>query len=1320
VVLLGAAYFWLVPVFLVRQLEAQYGGHVAIGGWWAAPGSAGVRDLVLHEGPGADSPVWARAEAVTTDLTLAGLLTGRVTPRRITLTRPSVTIRLDRDGDAETTIPEGAAGSGGPSAIPEVLVEDATLTFAQEGRDPMVVRHLGGRLTPVADGVALDARADDPTWGRLEGQGRFAGDLGSGTLRLWSDSIVADPDKARRLPFVPEATWDHLLPTGPLGVVLTIDLPEGSTRPLRVETAVTFQGTALDLPTLGIEATRATGRLTFSDGVVRVEGAKGQAVGGTVEADGTLDFDRSPPRIDLNLGLQGVDIARAPRRWQLQDAGLTGDLSGRVRLVVDLTDRGADLTGSSGVATVTGGTIEDIPAKSFTLRMSGEGGSIRYDAGGAATTGFRGWLARQVVAIQAPGQGDGGGLILPKTLTTDVEFEDVDLTQVLSKADALGLHLPFVVAGNLSLRARATIPLGALRDVKSYAFHGEATLKGANLAGVDIGHAVARLDLEDGVLELSDFRGRLVERPSGGLADLPEPTDPVPKEGPLPPGGFRGRLLAQVAPLGPLTAHFEANALPLAELAAPAFPRPTPVSGEADVAADLAGDLARAGDPAAWAFDARLAGRGLTYRGATLDDLAATVGVRESRLEVRGLSARLGGRPLEAGGSVGLAAPHPFEARLSVEGWDLGGLLALIPAVPTPAPVSGRLTAHANAQGTLAPLRLTSRGEGRLGDLVAGPVAVGDVPVRWATEGSAIDVEVAEARPLGGTLSARARVPGDGGPIAGSAEFRGIDAARLAGALPGEPLRLSGLADGRVRFTIRPGAPEGEVPVEASVRLEAPDLSVQGIPARSVEAALTVRRGTLEYDLSAESLGGRVKLKGDVPLGAAPAPAPGASAVEVEASQGNGRVEAINFAIREDLWGALGVTGALARLRGRGAVVANVRFDPSAGLAGLRSRGLAEFRDLAWGPGYPLGRLHGTFARAPQGWSLDPLSGELFGGEASGWVRSGSLAPEGVGEADPAEGLRFALSIDRLALERLAAIAPAPAGTVRGVGSLRVSGRMGEALRATGDLRVPAGRLAGLPLADLHAPVELVYVPGSDLGTVEARRWTARLAGGRVQGSTHARFGLSRAFQAELGLTDLELEYLSRAYSGDAHPARGKVSGVIRLAGLDALRPETYRGRADLVLGDAAVLDLPVFRALDRFLGGPEGGIFEQGELRAAIGNGRVEVEELNLQGRVAQLHASGTVGFDGGLDLIVLINTNQIIAETGQALVALIPGLRDGRGGSATLQVSSFLSNRLLKLRVRGTLRSPTVSVDPAVTVSNAAVGFFAGALKLPLGLLR
>jgi translocation and assembly module TamB len=277
-------------------------------------------------------------------------------------------------------------------------------------------------------------------------------------------------------------------------------------------------------------------------------------------------------------------------------------------------------------------------------------------------------------------------------------------------------------------------------------------------------------------------------------------------------------------------------------------------------------------------------------------------------------------------------------------------------------------------------------------------------------------------------------------------------------------------------------------------------------------------------------------------------------------------------------------------------------------------------------------------------------------------------------------------------------------------------------LRADVDLEVEQARVAGYPLSGLQLPAGLVVTPETGSGTVTIRRAHARLAGGRVEGDATLHIGRDRSFQGQAQIADLDLQTITRLGSDASRPPSGRIGGRVSVSGTDPARPESYRGRVDLSLTDASVFSIPVFREIDRFLGAARGGLFEQGELIGSISNRRFVVEDLGLEGRLVQLHATGTVGFDERLNLEVLVNTSQIIPETGQALVERIPGLRDvlGRNQQAVARVGSYLSNRLLKLRVAGTLRNPVVVTDPGIIVGEVAVSFFADVLKLPLGLLR
>ena len=392
-------------------------------------------------------------------------------------------------------------------------------------------------------------------------------------------------------------------------------------------------------------------------------------------------------------------------------------------------------------------------------------------------------------------------------------------------------------------------------------------------------------------------------------------------------------------------------------------------------------------------------------------------------------------------------------------------------------------------------------------------------------------------------------------------------------------------------------------------------------------------------------------------------------------------------------------------------VVANVRYSPN-GKFGLS--GVGEVRELGYGPGYPWGSLKGEVRMTQSGWRVEPIEGELFGGVTEGkiWSESVQLG---------LERLDFDLRVDRASLSKMLAFLPIVANHTSGFATVRAEGRMSPALSASANIFAAQAKFAGLPLTEIRAPLELTLSPNRASGLLHIRSGSARAAGGKLQGDAQFRLGEDQTYSATLRLSDLDLEPIARL-SGDARrPASGRVSGKLTVGGTRPSDTNTLRGQIHLTLADASVVDLPIFREIDKFLGSARGGVFESGTLDGAISRRVLTLEAVTLNGRLAQIHATGTIGMAGQLNLEVLVSTRDVIPQTGQALLAAIPGLRDvlGRQADEVSKVSSYLSSRLLKLRVTGTLRSPSVNLNPGAAVGEAAVGFFGSVLQLPLGLL-
>src|SRR5262249_32715557 len=149
---------WVVPSVIVAQIRKHHRGYVTIRGWWIHWSSAGVTGRPRHgrEPPG--HPVWAAAERVTSDLSLGSLLRGKFSPRRLLFDHPSVSYRIEAEGDPLTVIPLQHTG-GGP--IPEMIARDGQLTMRQADRSEMLIAHPGGRMGPPPGRPHLEAHAGD-------------------------------------------------------------------------------------------------------------------------------------------------------------------------------------------------------------------------------------------------------------------------------------------------------------------------------------------------------------------------------------------------------------------------------------------------------------------------------------------------------------------------------------------------------------------------------------------------------------------------------------------------------------------------------------------------------------------------------------------------------------------------------------------------------------------------------------------------------------------------------------------------------------------------------------------------------------------------------------------------------------------------------------------------------------------------------------------------------------------------------------------------------------------------------------------------------
>ncbi len=859
------------------------------------------------------------------------------------------------------------------------------------------------------------------------------------------------------------------------------------------------------------------------------------------------------------------------------------------------------------------------------------------------------------------------------------------------------------VSGRVGLEVSVRFPLGALDDLKAYQAHGTADVAGATIGGLDLGRMRARLELTGGILEVTDLRGRMVDRPAGG--GRPAATDAPTAQGPLPRGGFRGRVRAELTGDHGLQLDIEGVELPVAELlnvspsigppSAPPTLRGIPIGGLLTIRAQAKAKGRDSWDPRTWTLSGHAEMPEVSYQTLLVKDVSTSLAIEGGRLALTDLTGHLGSALLKGRLALDLAKPWEYDADLNIGDLSCQGLIGLIPHAPKAPEVEGTLAGRGEARGTLKPWRIASSGQARVAGLRVDRLAIGDVPLRWTTQGETILVTAEEHQRYGGRLSAEARIPVVGGrPIEGTITLAKVDAAELSAHAP-ESMKMTGHADGQARFRYSPGSSDHkqeDLPLEVDAHISASDLRVGGVPARSVDLTMTVHQGTPRFDLRAEGLGGKIRLTGD-----------GHLAADVKDDEIRAQVGALGVQLYE-LWGALGTSGALADLRGRASIKGRVEVRGGLGLDNARGQGSVELDQPIWGYDYQLGnKLLADVSKTPDGWRVGPLGGDLFGGKVSGegiWMYRGDG-----GRPQYGVGAR----VDRLMLGRALSFLPEADRRFAGTGTLTVIGRTDGAIGGSGEFRVDRGFVNSLELTDLHVPGEWTFTATpSRRGALSIQRAEGRLAGGRAGGEAHFALGNRRDFRARIFVDDVDLRVISRDELG-SRPVPGQISGYVNIYGTDPTNPGNYRGEVEFDLDQASLVDIPLLDELDRSLGSAQGGVFDQGDFHGIIADQKIRIDHLTLVGPLAQVHSSGTVDFDGRLNLEVVVNNNKGIPQSGQVMLSRSPGVADevARRASQIDQVRDFVSSRLMKFRITGTIRDPIANVDRSIN-PRAAIGFF------------
>ena len=693
-----------------ERLEARFGTTTRFERLSVGVSSTKMSELRVYEAGGslASEPVIAAGE-VEVDIGAVGAAQGK-DPTELRIRDAQVLLRFDRQGELLTRLPAAGADGG---TVPVIHIESGTLTIRQEGRDDSVFT--GINLTVrVADGsVQVSGTVEDEAWGQWTAEGSIPtaatpGKTGTLLFKTVKAQLVK-PELLRRVPFVNPNAWNYvgLSGTTPAKLELTYD---PATEKVGYRIALEPTQTTVDVPSIGLNFTGASGGLVAEGAVVTLTDVRGKAADGDVRLDSRMDFGGRTDVLRFLADLSNLNVTQLPKQWRLP-AGLEGRLTGKVQFTVTLPPDGGTQVEAVGRATIARARLRGRPIPNVELDVSsGSSGGIDFNER-TATVGGKHEVKKpdeskldnpptpKPASERRPGLVSGilklaARIVKPVNaaredrayLHVNVAFRDVDLTELLQTA---GVEVPVKVGGKVSVQVQLDIPTETPDELKSYRLTGTIRSKRATVDELAIEDVSARLNFRDGKLTVTDLVGRLPGfANTGGEA-----------------GSFTARGEMEVGQAYPFKATVKLDKVPLesVEQLRNLVPVSWRLAGEANVHGNLEGTLSplalrSTGEAQVKRFRAgTIPADNLTFRWDSDDEV----------IRFREVSAKVFGGEVSGSFEVPLRSEAAGTGELKLDNIELGDLSKSLME-------GGTLRLEGRAAGTIK-LRSPAAGEGERG-----------------------------------------------------------------------------------------------------------------------------------------------------------------------------------------------------------------------------------------------------------------------------------------------------------------------------------------------------------------------------------------------------------------------------------------------------------------------------------------------------------------------------------------------------------------------------------------------------------------------------
>ena len=319
---------------------------------------------------------------------------------------------------------------------------------------------------------------------------------------------------------------------------------------------------------------------------------------------------------------------------------------------------------------------------------------------------------------------------------------------------------------------------------------------------------------------------------------------------------------------------------------------------------------------------------------------------------------------------------------------------------------------------------------------------------------------------------------------------------------------------------------------------------------------------------------------------------------------------------------------------------------------------------------------------------------------------------------------RYEVEIRQMDIARIAAVASDEPLDAEGLFDARLNGQIGRTITGQGFVGVDHASLSGVDGQSVRLPIQFVFSPARGSGSLELRRSTFRIFDGTASGVAKVTFGSRVTLDTDLKLTRINTGKMIRSLADFDQGDQGELNGRLKVKGNGIRSLRDLSGTFEGELDRTAAFELPVLADLGRAISGNglQRDDFSSEDILLRLDNGRVEVKNLNFSSSLASVAITGFVFVDGRLDLGVAARVERFNQPT--ILDEFADSPLSGFGLTPTsffIQAADFLSDRVVFLKVSGTVNRPQVRVDTAQQLREETIRYFLrGSQVLPTGQLR